>query len=164
MLPDASRYLPLKILLTNSYFYFQIFAIMADEIVVESNPEAADGDDISSGQPLPESEQPAMAAPASDSTSPASNMAANGRTQDGVPAGRGKVKPPRPNVGFSPMSMGVNYQIFNPYSYWPGQGHQIPMPPHPHVTMAAGPSWSTSPPVDMNTQGGASTTPGSFGW
>ena len=90
MLPDASRYLPLKILFTNSYFYFQIFAIMADEIVVESNPEAADGDDISSGQPLPESEQPAMAALASDSTSPASNMAANGRTQDGVPAGRGK--------------------------------------------------------------------------
>ena len=98
MLPDASRYLPLKILFTNSYFYFQIFAIMADEIVVESNPEAADGDDISSGQPLPESEQPAMAAPASDSASPASNMAANGRTQDGVPAGRGKVKPHRPKV------------------------------------------------------------------
>ena len=137
---------------------------MEDEIVVESNPEAAEGDDITSGQPLPEEEQPSMAAPASDLSSPASNMAANDRAQTGVPAGRGKIKPPRPNVGYNPMSMGVNYQIFNPYGYWPGQGHQIPMPPHPHVTMAAGPTWSTPPPVTMNTQGGAPPTPGSFGW
>ena len=137
---------------------------MEDEIVVESNPEAAEGDDISSGQPLPEREQPSMAAPASDPSSPAFNMAANDRAQDGAPAGRGRVKPPRSNMGFSPMSMGINYQIFNPYGYWPGQGHQIPMPPHPHVTMAAGPSWPTPPPVAMNTQGGAPPTPGSFGW
>ena len=128
---------------------------MADEIVVESNPEAAETDDISSGQPLPDCEQPLMAAIASDSSSPASNMAANDRAQAGVPAGRGKVKPPRSNAGFNPMSMGVNYQIFNPYGYWPGQGHQ---------TMAAGPTWSTPPPVTMYTQGGAPPTPGSFGW
>ena len=151
-------------LFTNSYFYFQILAVMENEIVVESIPDAAEGDDISSAQPLPGEEQPSMAAPASDSSSPASNMAANDRAQPGVPAGRGKIKPPRPNVGYNPMSMGVNYQIFNPYGYWPGQGHQIPMPPHPHVTMAAGPTWSTPPPVTMNTQGGAPPTPGSYGW
>ena len=150
-------------LFTNSYFYFQIIAVMEDEIVVKSIPEAAEGDDISSAQPLPGEEQPSMAAPASDSTSPASNMAANNRAQTGVPAGRGKVKPPRPKVHWSGAT-GVNYQIFNPYGYWPGQGHQIPMPPHPHVTMAAGPTWSTPPPVTMNTQGGAPPTPGSFGW
>ena len=140
---------------------------MADEIVVESNPEAAETDDISSGQPLPDHEQSVMAAIASDSTPPASNMAASdmaNQTDAPAPRGRGKVKPPRSNMKFSPMSMGVNYQIFNPYGYWPGQGHHTPMPPHPHVTMAAGPTWSTPPPVGMNTHGGAPPTPGSFGW
>ena len=133
--------------------------------MVESNQEAAEGDDICSGQPLPEEEQPAMAAPASNSSSPASNMAATDRVQADAPApkGRGKVKPPRPKVHWSGAT-GVNYQIFNPYGYWPGQGHQLPMPPHPHVTMAAGPTWSTPPPVTMNTQGGAPPTPGSYGW
>ena len=48
-------------LFTNSYFYFQILAVMENEIVVESIPEAAEGDDISSAQPLPGEEQPSMA-------------------------------------------------------------------------------------------------------
>ena len=128
--------------------------------MVESNQEAAEGDDITSGQPLPEGEQPSMAAPASDPSSPAFKMAANDRAQDGAPAGRGRVKPP--NMGFSPMSMGVNYPIFNPYGYWPG--HQMHMPPLPHVSMAGGPCWPTPPTVAMNPQGGAPPTPGSFGW
>ena len=137
---------------------------MAYEIVVESSPEAAETDDISSAQPLLNCEQPLMATIASDTSSPATNMAANDKAQDGVPVGKGKAKPPRANRGFSPMAMGVNCQIFNPYGYWPAQGHQMPMPPHPHVTMAAGPSWATPPPVAMNTHGGAPPTPGSYGW
>ena len=137
---------------------------MADEIVVESSPEAAETDDITSGQPLLDCEQPSMATPASDTSSPATNMAANDKAQDGVPVGKGKAKPPRANRGFSPMTTGVNYQIFNPYGYWPAQGHHMPMPPHPHYTMAAGPTWATPPPVAMNTHGGAPPTPGSFGW
>ena len=138
---------------------------MEDEIVVESNQGAAEGDDIPSGQPLPEGEQPSMAAPAPNSSSPASNMAANDRAD--APAGRAKVKPPRPNVGFHPMSMGVNYQFSNPYGYWPGHGHQMPMPFQPHVPLAAGPGmspWPTTPAAPMNMQGGAPPTPGSYGW
>ena len=137
---------------------------MADEITVESSLEAAETDDISSAQPLLPCEQPSVATIASDTSSPATNMAANDKAQDGVPVTKGKTKPPRANRGYSPMAMGVNCQIFNPYGYWPAQGHQMPMPPHPHVTMAAGPSWATPPPVAMNTHGGAPPTPGSYGW
>ena len=134
---------------------------MADEIVVESSPEAAETDDISSAQPLLNCEQPLMATIASD-TSPATNMAANDKAQDGVPVTKGKTKPPRANRGYSPMAMGVNCQIFNPYGYWPAQGPQMPMPPPPHVTMAAGPSWAPPPPVATYTYGGSAPTSGPY--
>ena len=137
---------------------------MADEITVESSLEAAEMDDISSAQQLLPCEQPFVATIASASSSPASNMAANDRAQEGVPVTKAKPKPPRANRGYGPMTMGLNCQFFNPYGYWPGQGHHTPMPPHPHVTMAAGPTWATPPPVAMNTHGGAPPTPGSFGW
>ena len=137
---------------------------MADEITVESSLEAAESDDISSAQPLLPCEQPLVATIASASSSPATNMAANDRAQEGVPVTKGKTKPPRVNKGHSPMAMGDNCQIFNPYGYWPAQGPQMPMPPPPHVTMAAGPSWATPPPVAMNTHGGAPPTPGPYGW
>ena len=78
---------------------------MDDDFVVVSNQEAAEGDDISSAQPLSQEEQPAMAAPASNLPPPASNMAAVDRDQADVPAskGKGKVKPPKPNMGFHPL-------------------------------------------------------------
>ena len=78
---------------------------MDDDFVVESNQKAAEGDDICSAQPLPQEEPPVMAAPASNLPSPASNMAAVDRDQADVPAsnGKGKVKPPRPNMGFHPL-------------------------------------------------------------
>ena len=80
---------------------------MDDDFVVVSNQEAAEGDDISSAQPLSQEEPPVMAAPASNLPSPASNMAAVDRDQADVPAskGKGKGKPPRPNMGFHPLSM-----------------------------------------------------------
>ena len=142
---------------------------MDDDLVVVSNQEATEGDEITSAQPLTQEEPPAMAASASSLTSPASNMAAVDRDQADVPAskGKGKVKPPRPNMGFQPMSMGVNYQFSNPYGYWSGHGHQIPMPFQPQVPLASGPGmspWPTPPPAPMNMQGGATYTPGSYGW
>ena len=142
---------------------------MDDDFVVESNQEAAEGDDICSAQPPPQEEQPVMAAPASNLQPPASNMAAAGRDQADVPApkGRGKVKPPRSNMGLHPLSMGVNYQFADPYGYWSGHGQQLPMPFQPQVPFAAGPGmspWLTPPPVPMNMQGGAGPTPRSHGW
>ena len=135
---------------------------MADEITVESSLEAAESDDISSAQPLLPGEQPLAAAIASASSPPASNMAANDRAQEGVPVTKGKPKPPRANKGYGPMTMGLNCQFFNPYGYWPAQSPQMLMPPPPHVTMAAGPSLATPPPVAINTHGGAPPTPGSY--
>ena len=137
--------------------------------MVESNQEAAEEDDICSAQPPPQEEQPVMAAPASNLQPPASNMAAAGRDQADVPApkGRGKVKPPRSNMGLHPLSMGVNYQFADPYGYWSGHGQQLPMPFQPQVPFAAGPGmspWLTPPPVPMNMQGGAGPTPRSHGW
>ena len=134
---------------------------MADEITVESSLEAAEMDDISSAQQLLPCEQPFVATIASASSSPASNMAANDRDQGGVPV---KIKPPRVNKGHSPMSTGGNYQFFYPYGFWPAHGPQMPMPPPPHVTMAAGPSWATPPTVDMNTHGSTSPTSGLDSW
>ena len=141
---------------------------MDDELVVVSNQEAAEGDDISSAQPLSQEEPPVMAAPASSLPSPASNMAVD-RDQADVPAskGKGKVKPPKPNMGFHPLSMGLNYPFADPYGYWSGQGQQLPMPFQPQVPFAAGPGmspWLTPPPVPMNMQGGAGPTPRSHGW
>ena len=137
---------------------------MMDEITVEPSPEVAETDDISSGQPLVHGVQSSMATHASEPSSPATNMADNDKAQDGPHVNKGKVKASRTNKMYSPTATGVNYQIFNPFGYWPAQGQQMPMPPHPHVTMAAGPSWATPPPVAMNTHGGAPPTPGPYGW
>ena len=106
---------------------------MDDDLVVVSNQEVTEGDEITSAQPLTQEEPPAMAASASSLTSPASNMAAVDRDQADVPAskGKGKDKPPRPNMGLHPLSMGMNYPFADPYGYWAGQGQQLHMPFQP---------------------------------
>ena len=104
-----------------------------------------------------------MATHASEPSSPATNMADNDKAQDGPHVNKGKVKASRTNKMYSPMATGVNYQIFNPFGYWPAQGQQMPMPPHPHVTMAAGPSWAPPPPVATYTYGGTAPTSGPYG-
>ena len=135
-----------------------------DEITVASSLEGAGTDDIPSGQPLIHNDQPAMATHAAEPPSPATNMAANVEARDDTPVSKGKAKKPKMSTMYSPMSAGVNYQIFNPYGGWSpqgqwGQGHHLPMPPHPYAPMAAGPIWATPPPVAMNSHCGTAPTP-----
>ena len=132
---------------------------MADEITVEPSPEVAGTDDISCGQPLIHDDQPSMATHAAEPPSPATNMAANVEPQIRPTVSKGKSKIPKMNAMYSPMAAGVNYQIFNPFGYWPAQGQHIPMPPHPFASMAAGPSWATPPPVATNFYSGAAPPP-----
>ena len=142
---------------------------MNDESVVVSNQEVTEGDEITCAQPLTQESPPVMAASGSNMTSPASNMAAADRDQvaASVPKKKGKCKPPRPNMGPLPFTMGMNYPFADPYGYWAGQGQQLHMPFQPQVPFAAGPgmsSWYTPPSVNMDMQGGAGHTPRSHGW
>ena len=100
---------------------------MDDVPVVASNQEVTEGDKITCGQPMSQEEPPVMAASDSIMTSPASNMAAADRDQvaASVPKKKGKCKPPRPNMGPLPFTMGMNYPFADPYGYWAGQGQQL---------------------------------------
>ena len=93
-----------------------------DEITVASSLEGAGTDDIPSGQPLIHDDQPAMATHAAEPPSPATNMAANVEARDDTPVSKGKAKKPKMSTMYSPMSAGVNYQIFNPYGGWVSPG------------------------------------------
>ena len=130
---------------------------MADEITVETSPEGAGTDEISCGQPLIHDDQPSMATHAAEPSSPVANMAANVEPQPKPAAAKSKAITPKTNTMYSPMAAGINYQIYNPFGFWPAQGQQLP--PHPFAPMAAGPSWATPPPVATSCYGGAVPPP-----
>ena len=142
---------------------------MNKESVDVSNQEVTEGDEITCAQPLTQELPPVMAAPGSNITSPALNMAAADRDQVAatVPKKKGKCKHPRPNIGPHPFTMGLSYPLTDHYGYWAGQGQQFQMSYQPQVPFAAGPgmsSWYTPPSVNMDMQGGAGHTPRSHGW
>ena len=145
---------------------------MDDESVVVSNQEVTEGDEITCAQPLTQESPPVMAASDSIMTSPVPNMPAEDRNQAAASVPKlsrrkGKCKPPKPNMGPHPFTMGMNYPYADPYGYWAGQGQQLHMPFQSQVPFAAGPgmsSWYTPPSVNMDMQGGAGHTPRSHGW
>ena len=59
----------------------------------------------------------------------------------------------------SRISLGHTYSA----SAGPAQGQHMPMPPHPHVAMAAGPSWASPPPAASHTYGGTPPTSATYG-
>ena len=145
---------------------------MNEESVDVPNQEVAEGDEISSAQPLSQMPPPVAAPPGSNNnlTSPAPNMAATDRehTAATAPKKKGKSKQPRVNiVPTQPFAMGLTYPYTDHYGYWAGQGQQLHMPFQPQVPFAAGPGmspWFTPPSVPMNMQGGVGPTPRSHGW
>ena len=118
---------------------------MSEEITVETSPEDAGTDVIPCGQPLIHDEQPAMATTAVEPSSPVVNMAANEEPQPDSAAPKDNPNPPKSNTMFSPMAAGINYQIYNPFGFWPAQGQQLPS--YPLAPMAPGPSWAMPPPA-----------------
>ena len=140
---------------------------MEDEITVETSPDGAGTDEITPGQPLIQEEQPAMAtqtpeptppaAQTAEPAPPASNMADIQEPQYISPSVKGKAKVSKKNTNYSPMTTGINYQIFNPLGLWPPVGQQPSLQPSP---MAAGPSWAMPPLATPSSHYG--TTPLSF--
>ena len=130
---------------------------MSEEITVETSPEGAGTDEIPCGQPLIHDEQPAMATSAVEPSSPVVNMAANTEPQPDSAAPKDNPNPPKNNTMFSPMAAGINYQIYNPFGFWPAQGQQLPS--YPFAPMAPGPSWAMPPPAAASSYGGAAHPP-----
>ena len=129
--------------------------------------EVAEGDEISSAQPLSQMPPPVAGPPGSNNnlTSPAPNMAATDRehTAATAPKKKGKSKQPRVNiVPTQPFAMGLTYPYTDHYGYWAGQGQHFQMTYQPHVPLLSSPglsSWYTPPSVNMDMQGGASHNP-----
>ena len=129
----------------------------------------AEGDEISSAQPLSQ-ELPRVADPPGSNNvpSPASNLAATDREPNAAAAQRRKrrSKQARANVApATPFAMGLTTPYTDPYGYWSGQGQHFQMLFQPQVPLLAPSpglaSWYTPPNVPKGMQGMASHNPSS---
>ena len=129
--------------------------------------EVAEGDEITSAQPLTQEPPPVAIPPCSNNlTSPAPNMGATDREHIAATAPRkkGRSKLPRANViPTPPFSMGLTYPYTDHFGYWAGQGQHFQMSYQPQVPLLSPSpglsSWYTPPSVNLGMQGGASQNP-----